>query len=328
MNINIYYGGRGLIEDPTLYVVSKIEAILDELHVHINRYNLYEMKNSISTMPQTLKDADGIILACHLEWHGIGGYMQEFLDSCWLYGDKEKISKLYMAPIVVSSTFGEQDSYLYLKQAWELLGGLPCEGIRTYVEDNVDFEINKTYAAIIEKVAENIYRTVSHKIKTLPTSCYVIKETILPDTLELTPQESEQLSKYASDDIYVKKQKEDIEELTNMFKGMLGEQGESSESEFLKDFHNHFKPDNSLQASYLFMIEDRDQPLYLNIDKDSLECRYEDHDNVDVLIKLKHEILNNIISGRVTFQRAFMTGDLTSKGNFKTFRMLDQIFEF
>ena len=33
--------------------------------------------------------------------------------------------------------------------------------------------------------------------------------------MELTPQESEQLSKYVSDDTYVKKQKEDIEELSD-----------------------------------------------------------------------------------------------------------------
>ena len=39
--------------------------------------------------------------------------------------------------------------------------------------------------------------------------------------MELTPQESEQLSKYVSDDTYVKKQKEDIEELSQMFKGLF-----------------------------------------------------------------------------------------------------------
>lgn len=49
-----------------------------------------------------------------------------------------------------------------------------------------------------------------------------VKQTILrTPQLELTPQESEQLSKYVSDDTYVKKQKEDIEELATMFKGML-----------------------------------------------------------------------------------------------------------
>ncbi len=41
-----------------------------------------------------MKDADGIILATTIEWLGIGGYMQQFLDACWLYGDKEKIKRL------------------------------------------------------------------------------------------------------------------------------------------------------------------------------------------------------------------------------------------
>lgn len=44
--------------------------------------------------------------------------------------------------------------------------------------------------------------------------------------MQLTPQESEQLSMYVSDNNYVQKQKEDIEELTSMFKGLLGDTDE------------------------------------------------------------------------------------------------------
>ena len=75
MKINIYYGGRGLMDDPTLYVINKMQSVLEELHVEVERYNLYELKNTIPTLPQTLKEADGIILATTVEWHGIGGYM-------------------------------------------------------------------------------------------------------------------------------------------------------------------------------------------------------------------------------------------------------------
>ena len=48
MNINIYYGGRGVIEDPTLYVLEKIEPVLSELRVSFTRYNLYDMKNLVN----------------------------------------------------------------------------------------------------------------------------------------------------------------------------------------------------------------------------------------------------------------------------------------
>ena len=161
MNINIYYGGRGIIEDPTLYVLKKIEEVLEELRVHITKYNLYEEKNNITTLPQTLKDADGIILACSVEWMGIGGYMQQFLDSCWLYGDKEKISQIFMAPVIISTTYGEKEAFSHLVNSWELLGGMTCSGITAYVEDSIDFEHNKSYANFIERRAENIYRTIS-----------------------------------------------------------------------------------------------------------------------------------------------------------------------
>lgn len=66
MKINIYYGGRGLIGDPTLYVLNKMQEVLRELNVNMERYDLYEFKNNIITLSQTLKDADGVILALSL----------------------------------------------------------------------------------------------------------------------------------------------------------------------------------------------------------------------------------------------------------------------
>ena len=118
MKINIYYGGRGLMDDPTLYVLGRIQEVLEELHVIVEIFRLQELKNNITTLPQTLKNADGIILATTVEWYGIGGYMQQFLDACWLYGDKEKISEIYMCPIVMSTTYGEQEGKLNLATAW------------------------------------------------------------------------------------------------------------------------------------------------------------------------------------------------------------------
>ena len=48
MRINIYYGGRGLIEDPTLYVISKLTKYLKSRVM--TRYNLYEEKNTIAML--------------------------------------------------------------------------------------------------------------------------------------------------------------------------------------------------------------------------------------------------------------------------------------
>lgn len=329
MKVNIYYGGRGLLDDPTLYVIGKMEEVLKELRVSVERYNIYEHKNSISTLPQTLKDADGIILATTVEWLGIGGYMQQFLDSCWLYGDKEKIKTTYMQPIVMSTTYGEREGELTLSNAWEILGGLPCSGMCGYVDDLVSFEMNHDYSLIIEKKAENLYRTISQKQKSLPTSNQAVTRTILrTQQMDLTPQESEQLSQYVADDSYVKKQKEDIEELASMFKDKLSVQQNDTQTEYITELESHFVPQGDFTANYLFMIEEKKKPLVVEVAGEELNCYYGLQENVDVYAKLTGEVMNNILAGRMTFQRAFMTGEMTAKGNFKTLRTLDQIFIF
>ena len=88
--------------------------------------------------PMHSSEADGIILATTIEWLGIGGYMQQFLDAFWLYGDKEKISHTYMHPIVMSTTYGEREGELTLMNAWEifdLLGNGPVQVFRFLFND-------------------------------------------------------------------------------------------------------------------------------------------------------------------------------------------------
>ncbi|MDE6913931.1 MAG: SCP-2 sterol transfer family protein, partial [Lachnospiraceae bacterium] len=193
MKINIYYGGRGLIGDPTLCVLNKMQEVLRELNVNMERYDLYEFKSNIITLPQTLKDADGVILATTVEWFGVGGWMQQFLDSCWLYGDKEKISNLYMCPIVMSTTYGERDAMMSLTEAWEILGGRPAVGICGYFADVTELEENPNYARVIEKRTEDLYRSINQKVAVFPCSNQAVKQKVsFTQSLNLTPQEAEQ----------------------------------------------------------------------------------------------------------------------------------------
>ena len=47
----------------------------------------------------------------------------------------------------------------------------------------------------------------------------------------------------------------------------------------------------------------------------------------DCLDSLK-DIMDEIIAGRMTFQKAFMSGDMKMKGDFKVLRTLDLLFVF
>ena len=329
MNINIYYGGRGIIDDPTLFVINKMQEILEELRVNVTRYNLYEHKNTIPTLPQTLKDADGIILATTVEWYGIGGYMQQFLDACWLFGDKEKIAKIYMCPIVMSTTYGEREAKLNLSTAWEILGGLPCSGICGYIENTVTLEMNSEYVRIIEKKAENMYRTINQHMASFPESNQAVKQKVsISPAIDLTPQETEQLSQYVSDESYVQKQKEDIQELTSLFKDMLHHGGAESEEEYLKDFESCFKPQTGFKAEYSLGMEEINQKLILNVDGKDMQCFYGSPNQPDVEIQMSRSTMEDIVNGRMTFQRAFMAGSMKMKGDFKILRTLDLLFPF
>lgn len=351
--INIYYGGRGVMEDPTIYVLNKMTEVLKELRVEVNRYNIFEDKNAIATLPATLKEADGVVLATTVEWFGIGGYMQQFLDMCWLYADKQELSGKYMLPVVMATTYGERDAELNLVKAWETLGGIPITGLVAYIENLDDFEQNEDYRMIIERKTETLYRSINQKTKSLPTSNLAVKTNLLKTrTIELTPQESEQLSKFVSDESYVKQQKEDIEELSAMFKKMLSSQhgsedGEDTTEEAVSDadmdesvmqemerdslieaFVRVYQPEPDFTASYALILSDTDKILHLEATPDHVKCFYAATDEADVILRTTSQILEGILEGKNTFQRGFMAGEISAKGNFKTLRTLDTIFPF
>ena len=331
MRIHIYYGGRGLIEDSTLYVLSKITEVLEELRVDVKRYNLYENKNEIAVLANGVKEADGVILAASVEWYGIGGLLQQFLDDCWLYADKAKLSNLYMMPVVVSTTYGEREAEQNLMKSWELLGGSLCPGITAYVENQADFETNGNYAKIIESRAENLYRAINQTIKALPSSTFALKQTLVRTaSMELTPQESEQLSKYVSDDSYVKKQKADIEELSQLFKEMMERtEGKDSTQEFLRNLKENFvAPKEEVNAVFEIRMSDTGKNLIVEIEKNKLKCYYGECEYADVVATTTKVLVNKLVNGRTTFQGAFMSGEITAKGDFKTLRMFDQLFPF
>ncbi|MCR5847891.1 MAG: SCP2 sterol-binding domain-containing protein [Lachnospiraceae bacterium] len=329
MKINIYYGGRGLIGDPTQYVIKKMQEVFEELNVTVERFDLYEIKSAITTIPKTLKEADGVILATTVEWYGIGGYMQQFLDACWLYGDKEAISRIYMCPICMSTTYGEREGKMNLSTAWEILGGRPVSGICGYIPEISILECSEEYNRIIEKKAENMYRSISQKLASFPSSNQAVKQKVsVTQNVDLTPQETEQLSKYAADENYAMQQKEDIKELTGLFYNKLESQEIDDENKYIDDFKKNFTPQPGINAIYRLKIKNFKKDLIIKVANAKLDVFYGQSEYSDVKLEMNPEILDQIIAGENSFQRMFMNGKMTSKGDFNLLRALDNLFPF
>lgn len=330
MNINIYYGGRGIIDDPTLTVIGRLQQVLEELRVNVKRYNLYEYKNTIPTLPQTFKDVDGIVLASTVEWYGIGGYMSQFLDACWQFGDKSIISEIYMMPVVMSRTYGEREAKLDLDKAWEILGGKPCSGICGYIANAIDLELNSNYADIIEKKAESLYRTINQKVAFFPASNKIIQQKVaMPHDVSLSPEESAQLSKYVSDDKYVQTQKADIQELASMFRTQMDTEENSNTEDYIEEIKAAYKPKAGVAGSYSIKITEKPEKLIIKNTGTSIVCMYGSLDTPDVEMEFSKATMEEIINGRMTFQRAFMSGAMVKmKGDFRILNALDQVLEF
>ena len=155
-----------------------------------------------------------------------------------------------------------------------MLGGVTYDGLSAYVEDYLEFETNREYAITIEKKAESFYRVINQERRMLPASNIVIRQNLLKsNSMILTPQESEQLSIYASDDVYVKKQKQDIEELTRIYKEMLEGAGDNdSYQEFIPNLKENFCPMEDFKASYAIDLTDINKTLVVEVDGSMLNC--------------------------------------------------------
>lgn len=318
-----------MVEDPTLSVLGKVQDVLDELKVHVSRYDLHELRSSITTLPQTLKDADAVILAVTVEWFGIGGIMQDFLDACWLYGDKDKIASIYMFPVVMAKTYGEREAALTLSNAWEILGGKAMNGICAYVDEDAA-ELEDDTTALVEKMAENVYRTVSQQVKTFPSSNAAMKRGLMKETLQLTPQESEQLSRFVANDKFVATQKQDIQDLAGMFMEMLDDEQRGGDDYYISTLKTHYEGRNGFDASYIIVISDKQKTVSIKANGQNADISLvsEGSNNADVVGKMEQQVFDDIVYGRMTFQRAFMTGAMTAKGDFRILRTLDEIFKF
>ena len=89
-----------------------------------------------------------------------------------------------------------------------------------------------------------------------------------------------------------------------------------------------FVPQAGFRAEYSIGIEEKKKRLLISVDGSKLECSYGIQERADVEMQLGRAAMEDIINGRMTFQRAFMSGVMKTKGDFRILRTLDQLFRF
>ena len=101
-----------------------------------------------------------------------------------------------------------------------------------------------------------------------------------------------------------------------------------SEDPLISAFKAAYNAQPGFTCTYAFTIDEKSEPLVVAVNGMKLSVSYDKTTDADISLRLSSEAMQNITNGRSTFQKAFMTGEMTSKGNFNTLRMLDQLFNF
>lgn len=335
----IVYGAEGYADDPTLVVVDRVSKVLTELNTRIVRLDLYKEDVNIVHFFSELEDAQAIILATTVEWIGIGGKLQTFLDQCWRFGNKKYFENTYLFGIVISKQCYERDTYNYLLKSWELLGGLEGGSICARFENSVSLETDKAMLAAIDKKTEEFYR-IAYKSRTvLPTSIRLNKIMVEVPTGQMDIRTEPALEQhdqtnsipYIQDyDVFVEKQQKDIEDISNLLKSKLGHtitEAEPNEVEmFKKAFRNN---DDSVNIRLTWNVLDKkNKNISLEIKGKKINAVFGSWPDVTLTISSSYKVLQKVLEGKMTIQRAFMTGEIKAKGDFTIIYRMDGLFKF
>lgn len=166
----LIYGGGHSNTDPSFLVAEKVSHVLEELNVGLTRFDLYKKNYSMESFFDALAEADGVIIATTVEWYGVGGLLQTFLDKAYMSGQFDIFEGTYLFNIVISRHNFEREGLSHVLRSWEILGGIEGVNLCASIKSSADIETSSEWLHTIEKKAEDYYRVLNQQRIPLPTS--------------------------------------------------------------------------------------------------------------------------------------------------------------
>lgn len=152
---------------------------------------------------------------------------------------------------------------------------------------------------------------------------------------------------------FSEQQEKDIQELTEFFKQQLsGKQSEANLNPYgiygkpasmqpvtqssktckqmTKNLPHYFQPHlaSNFKGTFQFHVSGK-EPFEAYISIENGECNYYDgvSDQADIVLIMNEDVWMDILKGKLTAQKGFMTGQLKVRGNFMILNKLDQLFK-
>jgi uracil-DNA glycosylase family 4 len=337
--ITMIYGGEGYVDDPVLVALERISHVLTELGVTMHRIDLHKSKASMETILEYMSKSIGVVLAINVEWYGIGYRMQEFLDQCFYRGDKAVFANVPLFGMVISRKAYEFEAYTHLLKSWEYLGGVEGINLLASIESAAALETNFEWLFGIDKKAESFFRLIQQKKGLLPRSGKIEKvfvEIPVADVRIEAQNLSEAIGeeKRTADkgiienyDSYIEKQQEDIHQLGSLFKQKLSAETIKGEKPWPERFKESYINKGNIIAKIQIVVEDDPREnTVLELNNQNIRAYYGQIGESNVVIMGRKTNLRRIMDGKLTMQRAFMTGEIKAKGDFTLLYKFEGLF--
>lgn len=339
------------------------EIILD--HYNIDYYNKGNKKD-IKQITQKIKEADAVIFATKVILMAPTGIIKVFLDNLVNPNYKESLKNKQGFAIAISDSIGEREAAEYILRAWEMLGGVEGGRIPLYIKDSKEIEdIKETIEKRIEdfyrisrqqrlrlpssdnnrSYIESINKkgiSESNESKITPWAPPIVVKTDNPEEkVEIKSVNFEQ---------FTEEQAKDIEELADFFKEQLGGNNKDINSygiyqkpstkavvenkktckQMTKNLCHYFQPHLAAEFKGVFQFNIKGAEgfeSYIRIENG--ECTYFEgvNENADIVMIMNEDIWIDILKGKLSAQKGFMTGQLKVRGNFMLLNKLDQLFK-
>ncbi|MGL4736109.1 MAG: NAD(P)H-dependent oxidoreductase [Cellulosilyticaceae bacterium] len=319
-------------------VAIHIQKVLGELDVEVEEFDLLQLpyfrgqtETQMANLSQKLSECKGVVVCSQVNIGGMHGAMQTFFDHMGLWHQSIKGQPLFV--VTYTNWTGEVKCANEILSHWELLGGV--DGGKICLNQNNQFE---EAIVSLERSIEGFYRMIKQaRVPLVSNERRMFLEHFTPT------QEQPKVNH-----IDLSTEEQNIRELTALLKGQMqkpeeeqfiqyqkpGYQRPQTESsrvitKKLQGLPHYFvaKHDKVLDFSVQFTVTDTAEEGLLTIQDG--DCIYQEgkSENATLEIVTTDRILSSILSGEMTYQKAFMLGRIKVKGNFIYLSKIDQVFK-
>ena len=260
------------------------------------------------------------------------------MDECFFRGSEILFKEKPLFGVSLTRTSYEREAYHQLINAWELLGGVEGISITALLRSSKELETNFDYLFGIDKKTEAYYRILNQDRGHLPLSVrtekLMIEMPVLTENVNVEKVSREKITKEKGGliedyDSFIEKQHQDIQSISSLLKKKLsGKEAQKQKllPQILKEaYRGSLEIDTKIQI--LFDDSSQDNTV-IELFQKEIKAFYGQMTQVKVTLSGKKAVLMKVFEGKLTMQRAFMTGEVKAKGDFTIIYKFDELFHF